>query len=105
MTGLEKKIYGRIDCPCCGFADGMRITADKNGAPFGFCDANCDTQLRIGGSQKRVREFFQRYPLIEKAFNPVTVTEKNEDILHSVSEAQQTVTVTEKKAGFSLGAL
>lgn len=26
----EKKIFGYIDCPTCGFEKGMRITADKH---------------------------------------------------------------------------
>lgn len=87
MSG-EKTIYGRITCPHCGWSDGMRITADKSGKPFGFCDANCGGQLRIGGSAHREREFFKAHPGIEKAMNgepekpqenSVTVTEKKSD--------------------------
>lgn len=87
----EKTVYGHINCPHCGFAKGMRITADKTGAPFGFCEANCGGQLRIGGNPHRVREFFKAQPDIKKAFDgvtdekiqpekPVTVTEKKTDI-------------------------
>lgn len=48
----------------------MRITQDKNGDPFGFCDANCAAQLRIGGSPHRVAAFRRLYPWA----GPVTVT-------------------------------
>lgn len=44
----------------------MRITEDKNGDPFGYCEANCGQQLRIGGDKRRVRDFFQRYPAIQR---------------------------------------
>ncbi len=60
---IDKRIQlGRIDCPTCGLAAGMRITHDKNGAPFGYCDAGCNQQLRIGGSAYRVTQFLKRYP-------------------------------------------
>jgi len=58
----EKEVLGHIDCPACGEKAGMRITLDKNGAPFGFCEANCDAQLRIGGSAQRVAAFLRMYP-------------------------------------------
>lgn len=74
----DKKIIGWIDCPHCGHKDGMRITADKHGAPFGFCEANCDGQLRIGGKPRRVAAFLAKYPHIAAAMQQneaVTVTE------------------------------
>lgn len=40
----------------------MRITHDKNGEPFGFCEAECNQQMRIGGSARRVAMFVKRYP-------------------------------------------
>ncbi len=61
-THSEKKILGHIDCPTCGARNGMRITHDKNGEPFGYCEANCSQQLRIGGDARRVRAFVDRYP-------------------------------------------
>ncbi len=58
----EKKIFGHIDCPTCGTAKGMRITHDKNGHPFGYCEAECNQQMRIGGDARRVRKFLERFP-------------------------------------------
>lgn len=57
-----KAVLGYIDCPACGTAKGMRITPDKNGDPFGFCEAECGQQLRVGGDKRRVRSFVARYP-------------------------------------------
>lgn len=57
-----EKILGHIDCPTCGTASGMRITHDKNGHPFGYCEAECSQQLRIGGDARRVRKFLARFP-------------------------------------------
>ena len=76
MAG-EKTIHGRIDCPCCGTEGGVRITSDKNGQPFGFCDAKCGQQLRIGGDVYRVEQFYKANPAIAAAMleKPVTVTE------------------------------
>lgn len=58
----EKTILGHIDCPTCGTAKGMRITHDKNGEPFGYCEAECNQQMRIGGDKRRVKAFAARYP-------------------------------------------
>jgi hypothetical protein len=55
-------VLGHIDCPTCGTVGGMRITADKNGDPFGYCEAECSQQLRVGGDARRVRKFLARYP-------------------------------------------
>lgn len=71
----EKKIFGHIDCPTCGTAKGMRITHDKNGHPFGYCEAECNQQMRIGGDARRVRKFLERFPWAAGA-EPVTDTEK-----------------------------
>lgn len=62
----ERTILGHIDCPTCGMQQAMRITEDKNGDPFGFCEANCGQQLRIGGDRRRVRDFFNRYPSVQR---------------------------------------
>lgn len=59
-------LLGHIDCPSCGAENGMRITEDKNGHPFGFCEANCDQQMRIGGSPARVERFFARHPHLKR---------------------------------------
>ena len=90
----EKTIHGRIDCPCCRTKDGVRVTADKNGQPFGFCDANCGLQLRIGGDAWRVTQFKRQHPKIAESMSgsPVSDTE------------QKTEKQAEKpKAGFDLG--
>lgn len=62
----ERTLLGHIDCPTCGMTAGMRITEDKNGEPFGYCEANCGQQLRIGGDKRRVRDFFQRHPTMQR---------------------------------------
>lgn len=59
---MEKRVLGHIDCPTCGTAKGMRITSDKNGDPFGYCEATCSQQMRIGGDKSRVRRFLERFP-------------------------------------------
>lgn len=70
---MTKQILGHIDCPSCGTVKGMRITHDKNGHPFGFCEAKCGQQLRVGGDQRRVDAFTKRHPWA--GANPVTVTD------------------------------
>ena len=55
-------VLGHIDCPSCGTPKGMRITHDKNGDPFGYCEATCSQQMRVGGLADRVRRFVARYP-------------------------------------------
>lgn len=59
---MSKEVLGHIDCPTCGTAKGMRITQDKNGDPFGYCEAECSQQMRIGGDKRRVKAFVTRYP-------------------------------------------
>lgn len=59
---MEKRVLGHIDCPTCGTAKGMRITHDKNGDPFGYCEATCSQQMRIGGEKSRVKKFLERFP-------------------------------------------
>lgn len=93
----EKDVLGYIDCPACGHAGGMRITHDKNGEPFGFCEANCDQQLRIGGNRRRVAAFVARFPWSAgkpAAPVPVPVPEK---------KAPAGKPEPEKKPGFSYG--
>jgi hypothetical protein len=62
----DRTILGHIDCPTCGMQQAMRISEDKNGDPFGYCEANCGQQLRIGGDRRRVRDFFNRYPDLQR---------------------------------------
>lgn len=62
----KNQILGHIDCPTCGTSGSMRITRDKNGEPFGFCEAGCNQQMRIGGSAHRVAKFVQRFPWAAK---------------------------------------
>lgn len=72
-----RNILGHIDCPACGTAKGVRVTPDKNGEPFGYCEATCGLQLRIGGDPDRVRRFVARYPWADPqaaAPSPVTAT-------------------------------
>lgn len=88
----EKKVLGHIDCPSCGTVGGMRITLDKNGDPFGFCEANCDQQLRIGGNARRVRAFLERFPWASGETVPVPVPEAKPAPAEKIP-----VTVTEKK--------
>jgi hypothetical protein len=71
---VEKTVIGHIDCPTCGIPNGMRITHDKNGEPFGYCAGNCRQQLRIGGDPYRVQQFIKKHPWAGK--KPVTVTEQ-----------------------------
>ncbi len=100
----DKTIYGRIDCPICKTKDGVRITKDKNGEPFGFCDAKCEQQLRIGGKDYRVEAFAKSYPEIYKAI-------KGEAVADTVTETKAPAVekkpeeVAPQKSGFNLGAL
>lgn len=77
----EKTTLGHIDCPTCGTKGGMRITHDKNGEPFGYCEDGCMQQMRIGGKPRRVAAFVARYPwaagkaLAPVPAKPVTVPE------------------------------
>lgn len=68
---MAAKVLGHIDCPICGTAKGVRITHDKNGHPFGYCEAECNQQIRIGGNERRVAAFIARHPW---AAGPVTDT-------------------------------
>lgn len=68
---MSRVILGHIDCPSCGTKSGMRITSDKNGEPFGYCEADCSQQLRIGGDKRRVAAFVARYPWAKPVTAPV----------------------------------
>lgn len=63
---MARDVLGHIDCPTCGHPKGMRITHDKNGEPFGFSEACCNQQLRVGGEKRRVAAFVARYPWAAK---------------------------------------
>lgn len=99
---MDKKVLGHIDCPSCGTVGGMRITHDKNGQPFGFCEAECDQQLRIGGSARRVRKFIERYPWAapkqEAPAGPAPVAVTAPKRAPAPKPAPVTGTVTEEKA-------
>jgi hypothetical protein len=71
----------------------MRITHDKNEEPFGFCDANCGVQLKIGGRLMRVRAFINRYSWAAK--KEVTPTEKPVTVTESVKPSEK------KRASFA----
>lgn len=72
MSESKKQILGHIDCPTCGTTKAMRVKADKNGDPFGYCE-DCAQQLRVGGDRHRVRRFMERHGLAT-APAPVTGT-------------------------------
>ena len=59
---MSKETLGHITCPACGTANAMRVTHDKNGEPFGYCEDGCNAQLRIGGKPRRVAAFLKLYP-------------------------------------------
>lgn len=90
---MQKPALGHIDCPTCGAAKGMRITHDKNGHPFGFCEEGCGQQLRTGPSPMRVREFIKRYPFAAKAAQPAPAPAPEP----APAPAQPAVPVTEPK--------
>jgi hypothetical protein len=69
---MAKEILGRMDCAICGMKDGVKVTADKNGHPFGYCDGQCGQQYRIGPDPARVALFFLGHPHITPPA-PVTV--------------------------------
>lgn len=54
-------VLGRMDCVCCGGKGTVRVSQDKNGDPFGFCErGGCCMQYRFGGKESRV-EMFNEY--------------------------------------------
>jgi hypothetical protein len=61
-----RAILGYIDCPHCGHKGGMRITPDRNGAPFGYGEHCCAGQLRVGGAVRRVAAFYALYPHVKR---------------------------------------
>jgi hypothetical protein len=63
---MSRESLGHIDCPHCGHKAGMRITLDKSGAPFGFCEANCNGQMRVGGNAARVAAFYRNNPHLKQ---------------------------------------
>lgn len=64
----HRELLGYINCPVCGYVNGMRITEDKNGNPFGYCEAKCSQQLPVGnGGEDRIYSFYETYPHITKA--------------------------------------
>lgn len=74
-------LLGFVGCPHCGnpkevtTVKEMRITEDKNGAPFGYCpNPDCYGQLRIGGNPDRVRRFLANHPDIAEALQKTNST-------------------------------
>lgn len=102
---MERKTLGHIDCPSCGTKGGMRITHDKNGEPFGFCEAECNQQMRIGGSVRRVALFVARYPWAGDQ-KPVSVPDAPEKkpaspVVEGLQEKPKPA--PEKRRGFDMG--
>ena len=66
---MKKTVLGRIECPHCGMAEGMRVTLDRSQNPFGFCDGGCGGQLLVGGKNapERRAAFLRRHPHIAAA--------------------------------------
>lgn len=98
MAKIKAEILGHIDCPSCGWDGGMRITTDKNGEPFGFCEANCDQQLRIGGKPRRVEQFYAEHPVIRRPGGTVQPLQVASAVTGAASKEDAPVTVTEQKA-------
>lgn len=91
----QKSILGHIDCPTCGGVKKMRVTSDKNGDPFGYCETGCRQQLRVGGDPIRVETFLKKHPWA--AQKPVTVTEPLQEPKPAPEPVKKPVTVTEQK--------
>ena len=72
---MAKEILGRVDCPFCHLSQGVRVTHDKNGQPFGYCDGGCHGQMKVGGDAHRVARFVEKYPWAAplNAAKPVSV--------------------------------
>ena len=86
---MEKQIdiLGYIICPTCGTHEGLRITRDKNGHPFGWCEKSCGQQLRVGPDPRRVRDFFKLYPqLTERSAEPPAPDSKPEPAATAAAE-------------------
>jgi hypothetical protein len=99
MAIEAKQVLGHITCPTCGTAQAMRITHDKNGEPFGFCQKSCGQQLRIGGNAQRVARFVEAHPWAAKP-EPEAKPEPAKAKAQPVPEAKpepKPVQVTEKK--------
>jgi len=94
---MQKEILGHIDCPTCGGAKAMRITHDKNGDPFGYCEYSCRQQLRIGGDKYRVKKFIERFHWAAAPV-PVTVPAQVAKTTPEAPKIPVTVTVPEQAA-------
>lgn len=66
----KRDMMGRIDCPYCGYKDGMKITEDKSGNPFGYCDAQCAGQISVRSDEQRKKLFFAKYPHLKRTDAP-----------------------------------
>lgn len=77
---MSREILGHIDCPHCGHEKGMRITPDKSGAPFGYCEANCNGQMRVGGNARRVESFYAKHPNVKRPAGQEVATPEPEKI-------------------------
>ena len=94
----HRDMLGRINCPYCGEKDGMKITEDKSGNPFGNCDVSCHGQLRVGDKHSyRVSKFYSNYPHIRKCGAPVTVTEESAPVTVTGEKAPVTLTAAQKE--------
>lgn len=90
-------LLGHIDCPSCKTKNGMRVTEDKNGHPFGYCEAKCSQQMRVGGDARRVEDFFVAHPHLKRQ-GTVTHTDKKPD-QSPVTEPEQQPAAPAKKSG------
>jgi len=104
---------GHINCPYCGYVNGMRITEDKSGNPFGYCEANCSGQLAVKGDGYRKQKFYELYPHLRKpgdappvvAAAAVPVASSGEGATESeVRKTPQTPPAKPARKAFSLGA-
>lgn len=108
---MSKECLGRIDCSYCGTINGMKITADKNGKPFGYCDAKCDGQKRWGGNKQREDGFAVLHPDIALSgfpgLYPHLVKKGVGDSVTDTGTGKTPAQVQPKpaSAGFNLGAL
>jgi hypothetical protein len=74
---MAREILGHIDCPHCGMSGGMRITLDKSGAPFGYCEGDCSGQMRVGGNAARIAKFYAKHPHLKTSSLNVPSTQED----------------------------
>ena len=65
----------------------MRITPDKSGAPFGYCEGDCSGQMRVGGNAARIEKFYAKNPHIKRV-GPLTATPEKIEIEPAAREIE-----------------